>query len=142
VETLVNRVQEVLAPEQLYRDKMAAFINFIGEIMMEGKPSAADQAIFTGSQDLLNDPEIRKIRTEAQGRMIRLLLDLIEEGKQQGQVDPTLSEEALSIYFSVFMDLFTNPELQHRFSQRSDVVQELGFLMIYGLCGKQNRSSS
>jgi AcrR family transcriptional regulator len=133
VEQLVNRVHEILTPEKLYRDKMAAFIQFISEMMANGRPSAADSAIFTSSLDLLNDPEIKKIRAEAQQKMTALLLGLIQEGKQQGQVNPDLSEEALSIYFAVFMDVFTDPELQHRFFQHPDLVRELGALMMYGL---------
>lgn len=136
VEALVGRVQEVLAPERQYREKMAAFILFISEIMSEARASAADSAIFTGSQDLLNDPEIMRIRMEAHDRMIELLLGLVEEGRQQGQVNPELSTEALGIYFGMFMDLFTTPGLQHRFSHRPELVGELGSLMIHGLRGE------
>lgn len=137
VEHLVNRVQELLAHEQLYRDKMAAFFQFISETMMDGRPSAGDNAIFASSLDLQNDPEIRKIRMEAQERMIQLLLGLIEEGKQQGQVNPDLTESALRIYFSVFMDIFTHPELHRHYFQHPGLVQELGSLMMYGLTGGQ-----
>jgi AcrR family transcriptional regulator len=138
VEQLVNRVQEILVPKKLYREKMVAFIQFISEIMADGRPSAADSAIFTSSFDLQKDPEIKRIRMEAQGKMTSLLLGLIQEGKQQGQVHPDLSEEALSIYFAVFMDVFTDPELQHRFYQHPNLVRELGSLMIDGLNGQHD----
>jgi AcrR family transcriptional regulator len=137
VEQLVSRFQKILSPEKLYREKMAAFMQFIVEMVVNGKPSAADSAIFTSSFDLQNDPEIKKIRTEAQGKMTALLLELVREGKQQGEVNPDLSEEALGIYFGLFMDVFSNPALQHRFYQNPTLVQELGGLMMDGLSGGQ-----
>ena len=137
VESLVSRVQEIVVSEHTYREKMTAFFQFISAMMRGGKPSPSGSAIFTSSLDLLHDPEIKKIRTEAQKKMTELLLQLIEEGKQQGQVNPDLSEEALHVYFAVFMDVFTNPELQRQFYKRPAIIQEVGALMLYGLKGQR-----
>ena len=52
VEHLVNRVQEVLTPEKPYREKMAAFIQFLSAIMTYERPSVAVDPIFTSSSDL------------------------------------------------------------------------------------------
>jgi AcrR family transcriptional regulator len=136
VDQLMNRVQETLTPQMQYSEKMAAFIQFISEMMVKGRPTAAENAIFASSMDLQNDPEIKKIRVEAQKKMTNLMLGLIREGKQQGQVNPELSDDALSIYFAVFMDVFSNPELQHQYYQHPELVRELGSLMIYGLSGQ------
>jgi AcrR family transcriptional regulator len=136
VDQLVNRVQEILIPERLYRDKMSAFIQFISEMMANSTPSSANSAIFASSMDLQNDPEIKEIRRQAQEKMTGLLLELIKEGKQQGQVNPDLSEEALKIYFGVFMDIFSNPDLQRQYYHHPGLVQELGALMFFGLSGK------
>lgn len=137
VEQLVNRVQNILTPERQFREKMTAFIQLISEMMVNGRPSAAESAVFASSIDLQNDPEIKKIRMEAQEKMINLMLGLIWEGKQQGQVNPDLSDEALSIYFAVFMDVFSNPQLQNQFYHHPGLVQELGSLMISGLNGEK-----
>ena len=133
VEQLVDRVQEILTPKKQYHEKMLAFIHFISDIMVDGRPSAADRSIFTSSFDLQNDPEIKTIRMEAQRKMTGLMLELVQEGRQQGQVNPDLSEEVLSIYFAVFMDVFTNPELLHRFFHRPELVRDLGSMMLNGL---------
>lgn len=135
VEQLMNHVQETLIPQTQYGEKMAAFIQFISEMMMKGGPTAAESAIFASSVDLQNDPEIKKIRVEAQEKMINLMLGLIREGKQQGQVNPDLSDEALSIYFVAFMDVFSDPKLQHQYFQHPELVRELGSLMFHGLSG-------
>jgi len=137
VDQLVNRVEEILTPDKLYREKMAAFLQFISEIMAHERPSEADSTVFTSSYDLLNDPEIKKIHDTAQERMTGILLRLVQEGKQQGQVDPDLSEEALRIYFKYFMDIFTDPLLQQRYARDARLVQDLGALMIFGLSGER-----
>jgi AcrR family transcriptional regulator len=133
VEQLVDRVQEILTPQKQYHEKMLAFIQFLSDIMVDGRPSAADSAIFTSSFDLQNDPEIKTIRMEAQRKMTGLMLELVQEGRQQGQVNPDLSEEVLSIYFAVFMDVFTNPDLLHQFFHRPELVRDLGSMMLNGL---------
>ncbi len=137
VEQLVSRVQDVLTPQQQFREKMAAFLQFISEMMVNGTPSAARGAIFASSIDLQNDPEIKKIHKEAKEKMLTLMLGVIQEGRQQGQVDPDLSDEALSLYFVAFMDVFSNPQLQQQFYHHPGLVQELGALMIFGLNGEK-----
>jgi len=132
VELLVNSAQEILTPNMSFQEKIAAFIQFISEMMISGQPSAAERVIFS-SLDLQNDPEIKKIRLAAQERMTGLMLGLIQEGKEQGQVNPKLSEAALRIYFAVFMDAFSSPQLQQQYHQNPGLVQELGSLMMHGL---------
>ena len=133
VETLVNGIQNAIASGRSYEEKMAAFFQFISAMMAEGRPHPSGNTVFTSSIDLQNDPEIKEIRMKAQEKMIVLLLGLIEEGRQQGLVDPELSEEALRIYFTVFMDVFTHAEFQRQYSRHPDLVKELGSLMLYGL---------
>jgi AcrR family transcriptional regulator len=137
VESLVSRVQEIVVSEHTYREKMTAFFQFISAMMRGGKPSPSGSAIFTSSLDLQNDPEIKEIRMKAQEKMITLLFGLIEEGKQQGQVSAEISEEALRIYFTIFMDVFTHSDFQRQYSHRPNLVDELGSLMLYGLNGKK-----
>ena len=136
VNQLTDPAQEILTSKRSYREKMTAFFQFISGMLANGRPLDVDNIIFTSTVDLQNDPDIKKIRTEAQEEMIHLLLGLIREGKQQGQVNPDLSEEALGIYFSVFMDMFTSPKLQHQYHHQPDLVQQLGSLMIDGLGGR------
>ena len=137
VERLQSRVQEIVSMEGSYQDKMAAFFQFISAMMAGGRPSASGGAVFAGNAELQNDPEIKEIRMKAQERMSALLLGLIDEGKRQGQVNRKLSEEALRIYFALFMEIFPNAEFQMQYARRPNLVEELGELMLYGLKGKQ-----
>ena len=136
VEHLVSSAQQILTPKMSFQEKMAAFFRFISDMLVSGQPSAAERVIFS-SLDLQNDPEIKKIRTAAQEKMTDLMLGLIQEGKEQGQVNPELSEAALRIYFEVFMEAFSSPQLQQQYYQNPGLVQELGSLMLNGLSGKQ-----
>ena len=133
IDQLVRQVQEVLAPDRPFQEKMAAFVQFISEIMARHGPSAADGAVFTTSLDLQNDPEIVEIRESARIKMIKLLLGLVQEGREQGQANPDLSQEALHVYFGAFIDAFTDPQLRYQFASDPKIVQDLGSLMIYGL---------
>jgi AcrR family transcriptional regulator len=135
IDELIKSVQEIITPNKLYWEKMAAFIQFISAIMAHERPSEADGTVFTSSLDLLNDPEIKKIHDSAQDKMTNLLLGLVQEGKEQGEINKDLSEEACRIYFKTFMDIFTDPQLQHQYSHNPKLVQDLGSLMIFGLGG-------
>lgn len=137
VEELVNRAQEIISPQGSYQEKINAFFQFISAMMAGGKPASEGVAVFASSLDLQNDPEIREIRTKAQEKMLTLLLSLIEEGRREGQVTADISEDALRIFFILFMDAFTHTEFQRQYPRNPNLVNELGDLMLYGLRGKQ-----
>lgn len=135
VDRLVGRIEQVLAQEKPFREKMAAFLSFIAEMLAAGRPFEAGTNVFTSSTDLQNDPEIRRMRDATREKMTALLLRLAAEGRAQGEVNVSVSEEALRIYFGAFMDMFIDPQLQRRSTSSPDLVQELGSLMISGLTG-------
>jgi AcrR family transcriptional regulator len=136
IERMVSRAREVLAPDRPYWEKVSAFIAFISQSMADGRPFELERSALSGSLDLLDDPEVRKIRAAAQEEMAALLLELVQEGKAQGQIQAGLSEEAVRIYLTAFMDIFADPRLQQRYNTRPALVQDLAALMIFGLSGK------
>lgn len=140
VEQLAHRVEEVIAVDRPYREKMLAFVQFISEITGRGRPLGAGLSAFTGSVELLDDPLIKAVRDAAQDRVAGLLLGLVREGQDQGQINPDLSKAALRIYFLAFMDLFTDPRLQPRFYDDPDLARDLGSLMMYGLGDRPARN--
>lgn len=137
VEGLVSRAQEIVTPQGSYQEKINAFFQFISAMMAGGRSSSEGVAVFASSLDLQNDPEIREIRIRAQEKMLMLLLGLIEEGRREGQVSTEISEEALRIYFVLFMDVFTHAEFQRQYPHNPNLVDDLGALMLYGLSGKR-----
>ena len=136
IDQLVNSAQVVLSPNKSYWEKMAAFLHFISEMMAQGGSSEVDVTVFSSSNDLLNDPEIKKIRDSAQEKMADLLLGLVREGKEQGQIRADLTEDAFRVYFKAFMEIFTDPHIRQLYYRDPKLAQDLGSLMTYGLSGR------
>lgn len=137
VEHLVNRSEELLTPDMPFQEKMDSFIQSIADMMASGRPSNAENTLFATSVDIQHDPEVKKIREAAREKMIDLMLNLVEEGRQQKQVASSISDEALIIYFGAFLDVFINPLLQSTFAKNTGIVKEIGRLMVYGLRGEE-----
>ena len=136
IDQLVNSAQVVLSPNKSYWEKMAAFLHFISEMMAQGGSSEVDMTVFSSSNDLLNDPEIKKLRDSAQEKMANLLLGLVREGKEQGQIRADLTEDAFHVYFKAFMEIFTDPQIRQLYYRDPKLAQDLGSLMTYGLSGR------
>ncbi len=137
VDQLATRVEQALGPHRSYWDRMTAFIKSISEIMTDARASGVDAAAFGGSAGLLNDPEINKIRAAAREKLADLLVGLVQEARDQGQIVGNLSAEAYRLYFIAFMNVFADPELQHRFSRDAQLADHVGALMLYGLTGQR-----
>jgi hypothetical protein len=135
IEQLVARAQAALAPDLPYPAKMAALVRAISEIIAHRGPPAIEDAVFASGLGLLDDPEIVQVREAAKERMADLLLAVVQEGREQGQIALEPSPQALRFYFKAFMDLFTDPRLQAAFAREPRIVQDLGRLMVYGLAG-------
>jgi AcrR family transcriptional regulator len=136
IEQLEDQIRGVLAPDRPFELKIAAVFQFIADTMSSAGSADEDavaRTVFTGNLDLARNHEIRRIRDAAQERMVALLLKAVQEGREQGRVNPALSQEALRIYFCAFMEALVDPRLQHRLAREPRLVQELGTLMLTGL---------
>jgi AcrR family transcriptional regulator len=138
VDQLIDSVQEVLVPDIPFGEKLTAFIQFVTGMNYE-KPTNVDRTVFTSSIDLQKDPEIRKIHDAAQQRMTKLLLGLVQEGKDQGEINRDISKASFEIYFKTFMDVFTDSQLQYRFGHQPELVKDLMTLMMFGLYGEKKK---
>ncbi len=135
---LIEAVEQALAPEMPFAEKIRALTALIGGMIAGGPRMDAATTVFNSSVDLQGDPEIRHIRNAAHERMTAVLLRLAGEGRQQGEVNPRLSDEALRVYFRAFMDMFIDPELHRRLASSGQLNEELGGLLLYGLRGPRN----
>lgn len=135
VEQLVNSVQAVLLTDKPYWEKMTEFIRFISEMMTQGKTPNMDITAFNNSHDLLNDPDLKKVRASAEEKMLGMLFALVQEGKKEGQIRADLSEEALRLYFKAFMEIFPSQQLRQGYYRDPRLIQDVSSLMIYGLSG-------
>ena len=133
---LIDSIQAIMTPDKQFDEKMAAFFQFIAE-MLSNNRLAGDNPIFGGSIDVHNDPEIKRVREAAQEKMAHLVMELVAEGKEEGQVNPSLSDAALALYFKMFMDMFVSTEFQLQFYQTPELMTDIGSLMMNGLRGSQ-----
>jgi AcrR family transcriptional regulator len=135
VDQLVTRVEEIFLSEQDFWGKLEACFTFISGMMAQGPALSYETAVFGIRLDLINDPEIQKIREAAQEKMTWLLIRLVQEGKEQGQIRNDISETAFLFYLRAFIDIFPGPQFRMQYANNPDLVHELGSLMISGLKG-------
>ena len=133
VDQLVEGAQNALASRVPFDEKIKSLIGFITGIIAQGYPPNADRTLLTSSIDLQSDPEIKRIRETAKAMMTGLLLDVVQEGKDQGVVNSDISDEALTIYFSAFMDIFIDPKIQMQLFANPNLVEDLTALLFLGL---------
>ncbi len=133
IDTLVKRAHEVLSPNKPYWEKMMSLIQFISEMTSQSRFLEVDATVFSSNADLLNDPEIQIIYDSAQEKMTDLLLGIVQEGREQGEIRPDLSEDAFRVYFRAFMEIFIDPQFQRRYNKDPKLAQDLSMLMIYGM---------
>jgi AcrR family transcriptional regulator len=136
VDQMMNRAREIIIIEKPYREKLQALSRFVVDITSNDKHSGPQSGVLPTNMDLRNDPDIKKLRESFQEQFTALLLELVRDGKKQGQVNPELSEDAIRIYIKFFMEIFTDPHLHYRFHQDAKLVQDLISLMINGIGGQ------
>jgi len=80
------------------------------------------------------DPVLQRLLREvSMVKGVPLYLKLIECGKREGAIDPTIPNEAILDYFSMFLTLLDQPDfMQHD----ADYMMGLVKLSFYGLIGK------
>ncbi|MBI4926140.1 MAG: TetR/AcrR family transcriptional regulator [Anaerolineae bacterium] len=137
VEQLVNSVQLLLTNDRPYWDRVTSVIQFISEMLANSHPSRTSFANLTSDSNLLNDPDIKKLRDVARERMEMILMDLIKEGKENGHISPGLSDDACRLYFTAFLDIFVDPRVHQMYFRNPGLIQDLGALMMFGLSGQK-----
>jgi AcrR family transcriptional regulator len=69
----------------------------------------------------------------------KVTLELMDEGKREGYVDPKLSNETLLLYLELIRKgAMASPELMAEIKPALEVYRQLNSLFIYGLVGKRD----
>jgi len=84
------------------------------------------------------DPEIKQfVDAEMTGRITRLWIDLIDEGKREGLIRTEMTPEIILLYVEMFRSLATNrPDLYTRLIEDDSLFHDFSRLFLYGLMGK------
>jgi len=71
-----------------------------------------------------------------QGEINQLLIDLFEDGRKQGYINPDLSQEAILTYYEIIRQgMYNSPHIQARMEQNPKLIRELISVFTYGLKG-------
>ncbi len=82
------------------------------------------------------DPVLQRMLKEVSlVRGVPLYLKLIECGKREGVIDPTIPNEAILDYFAMFLTLLDQPDFMQRSAEYMMGLVKLAF---YGLIGKES----
>jgi AcrR family transcriptional regulator len=138
IDRLISQTRLILTTDKPFREKLRSFLQFMSEIISQENPPLSHGVVFPANVDLLNDPQMKQIHNSVQEKMTDLFLELLREGKKQGQVIPDLSEEAFRIYFSSIMAAFTDAQLHYRFHAHPKLALDLLSLATYGISGKDS----
>jgi len=86
---------------------------------------------------LYNDPDIETYLQDIwRNEINQMMLDFIEEGKQQGFIEKDMRPESILIYFELFRrGIFADPEKSSAINFTPALVKELNQLFLYGLNG-------
>jgi len=130
---VLDRAREIIRegkpfPEKLETivfDKAKIAVDYHGELMQ-----AAAR----------NDPELRDwIEAFWREDVNKVTLELLEEGKREGYINPELPEELLFLYLEIIRrGVFASPDLIADLEPDLEVYRQLNYLFIYGLVGKRD----
>jgi len=91
------------------------------------------------------DPEMQQfMESMLQGQLNQLWTDLFHQGRRQGCIHPDVSQQAFMLYVQMMSrGAMAIPNLLPLLEQNTDLMQELGFLLLYGIINNQeNRQRS
>jgi len=108
--------------ETILLDKTKIVSQFQGELMQTA---------------IQNDPEIQQfIESMWQQEVSQLTVDFLHEGKEQGYVDPGLSDEAILVYFEILRKgIYAGFNIPAKVERNPLLLRELMSLFAYGLNG-------
>ena len=83
----------------------------------------------------INDPEIQEyLENYAQTKAYPLMMGLLEQGRQEGYVNPDISTEAIMLYINIIREATSKPDFLKLENQK--IMLDLASLFFYGLAGK------
>ena len=87
---------------------------------------------------LQNDPEMQQwFESLWQQDINQITIDLVEDGKKNGYINPKRSQEALMLYLEILRrGVFASSDLLANLEPNVELLRELNFLFIHGMMGK------
>ena len=132
LQSILDRAREIMAEDKPFPEKLETIVFDKTEIASQFRGELMKTA-------LQNDPEMQQsIDSLWQTKVNQVTIDVIEEGKRQGFINPQQSHEALLLYLEILRrGVFASSDLIEKIEPDTDFFRELNYMFIYGLIGKR-----
>lgn len=129
---LVERSREILDSGLPYLEKLEALV--FGKVETAGQYQG--ELMRTAVRD---NPEIEKfIDTMWKNEINTLIIDLVDEGRRLGYIDPEISGDAILYYFDIIRTgAFASSEMLAKIKVNAGLARDLNYLFLYGLVNKK-----
>ena len=129
---VVTKYKGVLNGDMSFMDKMETII-FDKKRMMRDYSAEFIQAVIS------QDPEIKQFFEQVSTDMLKNMAGFLEQGKQEGHIDPSISQEALLLYFDVLRKGIADHSHIFNSSERNEkLLHQFTKIYLYGLVGRQS----
>ncbi len=128
---LLDKVREIMKQEKSFPEKL--------ETIVFDKTNLARQYHGELLQAALqNDPQMQDwFQSLWQQDINQITIDLVEEGKKTGYINPQRSQESLMLYLEILRrGVFASSDILANIEPNVELLRELNFLFIYGMMGK------
>lgn len=131
MEDMLEKYRGILREDRPFPEKMEAIVFDKTQI------AAGYQGEFM-RKAIASDPELRQyLGSLWQKEINQMTLELLEQGKAQGFVNPATSTKALMLYLEIMRrGIFASPDLITSLMPDIALFREINFLFIYGMVGK------
>ncbi|MFG1731794.1 TetR/AcrR family transcriptional regulator [Paenibacillus sp. 843] len=137
--TFVDYMSKIMNEYESLLDKPIPFQEKL-ELLLGARMNSVDQ-INADLIQISHEPSVRElIETFYKERTIPFFVKLIEQGKQEGVIDPEISIEAALFYIQVFKEALARPGFITQASPT--MLRDIDRLFYYGLIGKPEHSGT
>ena len=129
---LLEKVRGIMKQDRPFPEKLETIVFDKTEIASQYHGELLQTA-------LKNDPEIQQwFESLWQKDINQITIDLVEDGKKQGYINPERSQDVLILYLEILRrGVFASSELLANLKPNVELLRELNFLFIYGMMGKK-----
>lgn len=109
------------------------FSEKLGRMFMKGEEKEKSVSRNFFNSIAWDDPQLQTVYRESVTKVLPFFQRLIEQGKQAGEIDKSITSDAVMAYVSIFMPVLTHPDFLKSSKEYKESISRLFF---YGLVGK------
>lgn len=127
IDTTLEKYEDILGAEMPFQQKM--------DLILCDRSEIANQLNVNLIRATAGDPAIRDYLEQFyQNKTLPFFEKLIEQGKKEGYIDPSISMEAAMVYIQLFKEALARPGFLQQASE--SMLQDLNRLFYFGFIGR------